>query len=287
MNDTLVSAWTAARNRLKEAGVETPAFDARLLIEAGAGVTRLDILTDPHRALNEAQRTAIENYVARRETREPVAHILGKKAFWKFELTVTPSVLAPRPETELLVETALGFLAADKPARVLDLGVGSGAIAIALVHERPKIELVGVDASAEALAIARFNAVAQLVADRVQLIEGDWGKGLPDASFDLIVSNPPYVRADAIDLLAPEIARFEPRMALDGGADGLDAYRALFPEIRRLLKPGGRFAVEIGEGQAEAVWAYAAASGLSPEGVRDDLAGIARVVYGRYEANDR
>ncbi|MBL8551814.1 MAG: peptide chain release factor N(5)-glutamine methyltransferase [Hyphomonadaceae bacterium] len=278
---TLLTAWQSARDRLKQAGVETPAFDARLMLEAGAGVSRMDILTDPHRALNAQQAQAVEKLVARREAREPAAYILGKKAFWKYELTVTPSVLTPRPETELLVEAALEQLRPDAPLKVLDLGVGSGAIAIALLLERRKISMVGVDKSAEALAIARFNAVALHVADRLELRESDWGADLPDAEFDLVVSNPPYVRHGAIDLLAPEIARHEPRLALDGGRDGLEAYRALLPQVRRLLKQGGGFLVEIGEGQAEAVWAHATAAGLSPEGVRNDLSGRARVVFGR------
>jgi release factor glutamine methyltransferase len=159
--------------------------------------------------------------------------------------------------------------------------VGSGAIAVALLLERKSINVVGVDKSPDALAIARFNAVALHVIDRLELREGDWGEGLPDASFDLVVANPPYVRSGAIDLLAPEVARHEPRLALDGGIDGLDAYRAILPEARRLLKQGGAFCVEIGVGQAEAVWAHAAAAGLSPETVKEDLSGRARVVAGR------
>jgi release factor glutamine methyltransferase len=278
---TLLSSWKSARDRLAAAGVDTPAFDARLMLEAGAGVTRMDILTDPHRALNAAQAEAVEKLVARREAREPAAHILGKKQFWTFELAVTPAVLTPRPETESLVEAALERLKPGAAARVLDLGVGSGAVAFALLLERKHLTAVGVDKSADALAVARFNAVALHLIDRLDLKQDDWGAGLEAGSFDLVVANPPYVRSGAIDLLGPEIARHEPRMALDGGADGLDAYRALLPQARRLLKTDGAFAVEIGPGQAEAVWAFAAAAGLSPEAVKEDLGGRPRVVSGR------
>jgi release factor glutamine methyltransferase len=281
VNATLVSSWTEARDRLRAAGVETPAFDARLLIEAGAGVSRVDILTDPHRPLSARQVEAIEKYVARREQREPVSRILGKKAFWTFELVVTPAVLTPRPETELLVAFTLERMRPEAAVRVADLGTGSGAIAIALLKERPLAHAVGVDQSRSALEVARFNAVAHNVAERLDLREDHWGRSLAEGAFDFVVSNPPYVRAGAIETLAPEVSRYEPRTALDGGADGLESYRSLLPEAFRLLAPRGVFAVEIGKGQAEAAWALAAASGLFPEGVRDDLSGVPRVLYGR------
>ncbi len=277
---TLVSAWTAARRALEAAGVALPVFDARLLIEAGAGVRRLDILTDPHRALDDGQIGAIEALVARRVAREPISQILGRKGFRGFDLKVTRDVLSPRPETEHVVEAALSMLDLQAPATVLDLGVGSGAILLAILMERPHAIGVGVDKSPAALAVARENAEVLGLAPRVRLLEGDWGAGL-DGAFDAIVSNPPYVRSGAIGLLEPEVHRYEPHLALDGGRDGLDAYRALAPQLRRLLRPGGGFALEVGEGQAEAVWAHVAAVGLEPDGVLDDLAGVPRVVYGR------
>ncbi|MBI1188253.1 MAG: peptide chain release factor N(5)-glutamine methyltransferase [Alphaproteobacteria bacterium] len=279
--ENLVAAWKAARDRLREAGVDTPAYDARLLLEAGAGVARTEILTDPYRMLSADQRDAVERLVARREAREPVSHILGRKHFWTFELRVTPDVLAPRPETETLVLCALDLVGADAPARVADLGAGTGAVCIAFAAERPAATIVAVDVSAAALAVAASNIAACGFADRIERVEDDWGAGLPDAAFDLVLSNPPYVRTGALGLLEPEVARYEPRLALDGGADGLDAYRRLLPQIARLLRPGGAFAVEIGQGQAEAVWALADEQGLAPEGVRADLAGIDRVVFGR------
>jgi release factor glutamine methyltransferase len=277
---TLVAAWAASRDRLRAAGVESPVFDARLLVEAGAGVTRLDIVTDPQRTLSAEQIAAIDALTLRREAREPISHIIGRKAFWTIELGVTPDVLTPRPETETLVEVALELSEFATPARVLDLGVGSGAILLAVLSARPLAEGVGVDASAEALAVAQANAVALGLANRIEFIRTDWDEGLL-GEFNLIVSNPPYIQTGAIDLLEPEVARYEPRAALDGGPDGLDAYRRIMPALPHLLKLEGAFAFEVGEGQAEAVWALADQAGLTPLGVRRDLAGKSRVVWGR------
>lgn len=276
--NTLVSSWTAARKRLEAIeGVDTPTFEARLLVEAATGVSRLEILTDPHRPVTDEVFARLEAMLARRQAREPVSHILGHKDFWTLRLQVSPAVLTPRPETEVLVKTALEI--APARARVLDLGTGSGAILLALLSERADARGVGVDKSEAALAVARANAAALGFENRVQWRHGDWGEGL-QGPFDLIVSNPPYVRTGAIALLAPEVSKYEPHIALDGGADGLDAYRLILRDLHRLLAPDGRWAVEVGAGQAEAVWALADQAGLSPGGVREDLAGIGRVVWG-------
>lgn len=277
---TLVSAWSAARARLTAAGVESPVFDARLLLEAAAGVARLDILTDPHRPLDAAALARLEALVARREAREPLGYVLGRQAFWNMELAVSPAVLTPRPDTETLVHAALAALPADAPARVLDLGVGSGAILLAILRERPLAEGVGIDSSTAALDVACANAQALGLDARARFRHGDWGQGLTDNAFDLAVSNPPYIATAEIGTLAPEVAHYEPRLALDGGPDGLGAYRRLAPDLVRLLRPGGRFALEIGQGQSEAVIGIVRAAGLVPEAVRPDLAGIGRVVVG-------
>lgn len=283
MSETLVSLWTNVRRRLESAGVDTPVFEARLLLEAGAGVSRLDIVTDPRRPMSDAQVEAVDALVQRREAREPMSHIIGRRHFWTLDLAVSPDVLTPRPETELLVEFALKTLAPDQPARVLDLGVGSGAILLAVLNERPKATGVGVDRSAAALAIAAANAEALKLSDRIELVEGDWANGVTE-TFDLVLSNPPYVASNDIPALAPEVARSEPKLALDGGADGLDAYRAITASLARLLKPGGVFAFEVGQGQADAVAALAAAQGLFTTPALRDLAGIPRVVSGRRAA---
>ncbi len=276
---TLVSLWSELRQRLQAAGVESPVADARLLVEAGAGVARLDIITDPRRPVSEVQIVAIDALARRREAREPMAYILGRKAFWALDLAVSPAVLIPRPETELLVETALKLLPPDTPVRVLDLGVGAGAVLLALLRERPLANGIGVDASQPALEVARANAEALGLGRRAQLRQGDWALGV-DGGFDLVVANPPYIASAEIDLLEPEIARFEPRLALDGGSDGLGAYRAIIADLPRLLKPGGAFAFEVGRNQAEAVRALASQAGLSTAEPKLDLAGIARVVWG-------
>lgn len=277
---TLVSLWTDIRKRLEAEGVDSPVLDARMLIEKGADVRRLDIVTDPRREMTEAQIEGVEALVARRLAREPISHIIGRKGFWTLEFAVTPDVLTPRPDTELLVEAGLEFLAPDKPGRVLDLGVGSGVVLLTVLSERPQAVGVGVDLSEAALIVARANGAALDLNSRIEWRAGDWGAGL-EGPFDLILSNPPYIASAEIETLAPEVAKFEPRLALDGGADGLDAYRALMPQIRALLAPGGRFALEVGKGQAQAVWALADAAGLQPLDVRADLAGVDRVVTGR------
>jgi release factor glutamine methyltransferase len=275
----LVTLWTNVKRRLEAAGVDTPVFDARLLVEAGAGVSRLDIVTDPRRVLNDEQVAAVDALTRRREAREPMAHIIGRRHFWTIELAVTQDVLIPRPETELLVESAIHILPADQPASVLDLGVGSGAILFAILKERPNAIGVGVDISGDALAIARLNAVALGMSDRVDLRVSDWTADV-EGEFDLVVSNPPYIPSNDIDALQPEVAHFEPRLALDGGVDGLNAYRAIIAALPRLLKPGGAFALEVGIGQAEDVRALAEAAGLSTGPAKRDLAGIPRVVNG-------
>lgn len=279
MSETLVSLWTEVRRRLEAAGVDTPVLDARLLLEAGAGVSRLEIVTDPRRPVSQAQAAAVLSLTRRRETREPISHILGERHFWTLDLIVTPDVLTPRPETEFVVEAGLQALARDAPARILDLGVGSGAIALALLIERPNASAVGVDASAAALEVARKNAETLGVAERLELREGDWVDGL-DGAFDLVVSNPPYIPSQDIDGLAPEVARYEPRAALDGGPDGLAAYRIIVAALPHILRVGGAFALELGQGQSETVRALAQAAGLEVDEPRRDLSGTPRVIVG-------
>jgi release factor glutamine methyltransferase len=280
MTQTLVKAWKAAGERLKAAHIDQPAIDARLMLEAAAGVSRTDILTDPYRELTVEQAAIFDHYLSRRERREPVSHILGRKGFWKIMLSVTRDVLTPRPDTETVVEVALAAFPETARFNVLDLGVGSGAILLAILAERPGAKGLGVDISDEALAVARENAANLDLNTRCALLRGDWTAGLADQNFDLVVANPPYIPSADIETLEPEVRDHEPRLALDGGADGLDAYRLLAPEILRVMKPGGVFAVEIGFDQSKAVEAlFRDAGGFNVTTVKD-LADRDRVVTG-------
>lgn len=278
---TLVQAWTATRNRLKAAGLDSPAIDARLLVEAASGATRADMVGDPYRPLDVAQTETLEHYVARRERREPVSHILGRKSFWKIMVGVTADVLTPRPETEVLVDHALRLFGEHEAFTLLDLGVGSGAILLAILAERPNARGLGVDVSEEALAVARENAANLELQGRAALLRGDWTAGLDADAFDLVVCNPPYVASGVIPTLDPEVRDHEPRLALDGGPEGLDAYRRLALEVLRVLKPGGWFLVEIGHDQREPVETLFREAGAEDVRTEKDLANRDRMIAGR------
>ena len=262
---TLVKAWKAGGERLKAVGVDQPAIDARLMLEAAADVSRLEIVTEPYRELTAEQEATYDSYLERRGRREPVSLILGRKGFWKIMLNVNSSVLTPRPESEVIVDEALKAFPEHMAFTMLDLGVGSGAIMLAILAERPAAKGLGVDISEDALAVARENAANLDLDGRTALLRGDWTFGLGDDGFDLVVANPPYIPTEVIETLDPEVRDHDPRLALDGGLDGLDPYRVLAPEILRVLKPGGMFAVEIGHDQSadvEALFRQAGASGV-------------------------
>jgi release factor glutamine methyltransferase len=275
---TLLSAWKGAQEQLKAGRIDSPSIDARLLLEAAAGVSRTDILTDPYRVLTSDQAGALGAMVDRRLRREPVSRILGRKGFWKILLNVTPDVLSPRPDTEAILDVVLLAFPADADFTMADLGTGSGAILLATLAERPRAKGVGTDISTEALAVARENAANLDLDGRSTFIRTEWATGFGDASFDLVVSNPPYIPTGDIDGLDPEVRDHDPRLALDGGQDGLAAYRDLAPEIARVLKPGGVFAVEIGWDQGAAVKALFEAAGFSGVKVVKDLGDRDRVV---------
>jgi release factor glutamine methyltransferase len=228
---------------------------------------------------------AVQSLTARRVKREPMAYMLGEREFWGLPFKVTPAVLVPRPDSETLIEAVLALMPdRQRPWRILDLGVGSGCLLLTLLREYPQATGIGLDASPEALAIAAENAAALVVADRASLTSGDWrlpgGLAAAGGPFDLVVSNPPYIASGAIDRLMPEVARFEPRLALDGGADGLDAYRAIAAAAPRSITQGGYLVVEVGEGQAPEIARIFEQAGLRPAGRWRDLGGIDRVVAG-------
>lgn len=276
---TVARTLTAAAVRLKEAGVEDPRRDARLLIAAAieAGPERL--IAEPERVLEDAEAARIEASITRRAAREPVSRILGRRGFWSLELEITPDTLDPRPDSETLIAAVLARIEAQglvgAPLTVLDLGTGSGCLLLALLSELPAATGLGLDISAAALEVARRNARKLGLSERARFVVGDWGAGL-GGSWQLIVSNPPYITDGEIGDLAPEVARYDPRLALTAGSDGLDAYRKLLPRAASLLGRGGMLALEVGRGQQDAVTALLAASGLTPRGRYRDLGGIER-----------
>ena len=268
---TVREALDSALIALTASGCESPRLDAELLLAEALGVDRAAIVAWPERGIEPAEARRFRDMASRRARREPVAYILGRKGFRRIELRVDPRVLIPRPETEHVVEAALGL---PRGARVVDVGTGSGAIALALKAERPDLEVLGTDASAAALAVARENAAA-LGLD-VVLLEGDLLEPVA-GPVDAVVSNPPYVAEG--EPLEPEIERHEPRAALKAGRDGLDVLRRLAPAA---AGSGARFAAfEVGAGQAAAVGELLLAAGFTAVEAVRDLAGIERVVVGR------
>jgi release factor glutamine methyltransferase len=284
-SQTVESARRALAARLKAAGSDADELDARLLVGAALGLDLTGMVTGAKRTLTPDESDRLESLAVRRLTGEPVARILGSKEFWGLPLQLSAATLVPRPDTETVVERALELLRADGTAgralRIADLGTGSGAILLALLSELPNALGFATDISAEALQTAGRNAAELGLADRATWIKCDYGSGLTGA-FDLIVSNPPYIPSADIAGLDIEVREHDPRAALDGGADGLDAYRTLISHSARLLASNGLLVVEIGQGQSGDVEAMMTASGLSPTGPpRADLGGVPRAVSAR------
>lgn len=248
--------------------------DSRALLAHALGIPADRLTLEADREVTDTEMARFEALLHRRLDHEPVSRIIGRRMFWGRDFRVTPQVLDPRPETETLVAEAL---AGPAPARLLDLGTGSGILAVTLLAEWAQSEALGSDLSPEALIVARANAEDHGVADRLTLIEADWFCGI-DAGFDLIVSNPPYIAASEIAGLDPEVREHDPEIALTPGGDGLDAYRAIAAGARARLAPGGRLLVEIGPTQGAEVAALLVAAGLSQVAVLPDLDGRDRVV---------
>jgi len=272
-------ALKSAIDALAAMGVDEPRLDAELLLGEAMGCERTKLIAESGAEVPAPAARLFGEMVRRRLRREPVAYILGRKGFRGIELAVDSRVLVPRPETELLVEVALEL----QPARVLDVGTGSGAIALAIADELPDCEVTATDTSPAALEVARSNAERLGFADRVRFLAGT----LPEEeSFDLILANLPYVAERDWAALQPEVTQWEPSEALLAGPDGLDAYRAFIPECGRAFasyrwKSSAAVAVEVGEGQAEAVGTLMRDAGFGEIETRRDLAGIERVVVGR------
>jgi release factor glutamine methyltransferase len=278
-----VLRWTMGR--FERHGIASARLDAELLATLAFARTRVELYTHFDQPLGDPELAAYRGLVQRRMAGESVAYILGRKEFWSLDLQVDARVQVPRPDTETLVEQALELLKAmpnnGRTLRVADIGTGSGALALALKKERPGDEVFAVDISPDALDVARGNAT-RLGLD-ISFMQGDLVSPLAGLGpFDLIASNPPYIPSQDIAGLAPEV-RHEPRLALDGGADGLVLVRRLASDAHKILVPGGALAMEIGAGQAEEVMAILRGEGYTGIGTRRDLASIERVVFGRVE----
>ncbi|MGE0416390.1 MAG: peptide chain release factor N(5)-glutamine methyltransferase [Acetobacteraceae bacterium] len=279
---TVAAAIRHGADRLRGIETDNPRLDARLLLAHALGTTPEALIRDLHLAV---ETTAFEALLDRRAAREPMAHLLGHREFWSLDLTVSSATLIPRPDSETIVEAALAATASHPgKLRVLDLGTGSGCLLLAVLHERLDATGVGIDRSPAALMVAARNARALGMAERALFVCADWDSALRGASaatsagrFDLILSNPPYIPSADIAGLMPEVAWHEPRTALDGGADGLDAYRRIIPALPDRLTPDGVAVVEVGIHQAEAVCDLATGLGLAATR-RMDLAGIPRAV---------
>ncbi len=264
------------------AGIDDATIDARLLLCAAAGFDHSALIRDPDLPIEEKAAELALAMARRRLAREPVSRILGERSFWSFDLLVTPAVLDPRPDTETVVDGALEVLAErqGEALSILDLGTGSGALLCALLDVFPQAQGLGVDISKEACAVARENLSRCDLAPRGQVRQGSWEAGLPGL-YDLVVSNPPYIESDALAGLDPEVRLYDPMLALDGGPDGLTAYRDICTLLPALVAPGGFVIFEVGQGQAEAVAALMTGQGFENVRAKRDLAGVERAVMGQ------
>lgn len=267
-----------AGQHLRAAAIPTPRQEARMLLGAALGVAPEDLLRDARAPVAAENAARFEALLKRRLTGEPMAHLLGHRGFWTLDLAVSPASLIPRPDSETLVEAALdAFPDRAAPLRVLDLGTGTGALLLAVLSEYPNAWGLGIDRVVEAVELARMNASRTGLSARAAFLVADWSAAL-DSRFDLVLCNPPYIESAAIAGLMVEVARFEPASALDGGVDGLDAYRAVLACLPGLLADEGVAILELGAGQGAAVAALAGAAGLVPGQARADLGGIPRAL---------
>ncbi len=271
-------ALASAAPVLAAAGVEDARRDARLLLQAAAAMTAEALFAHPERALTPAQVRRFACLIERRRAREPVSRILARREFWGLDLAIAPATLDPRPDSEALIHAALDAIP-DRaaPLRLLDLGTGSGCLLLALLSELPAAFGVGCDASEAAVRVARASSAALGLSPRAAFTVGDWANAV-DGVFDVILANPPYIPAATIARLAPEVRDFDPRLALDGGPDGLAAHRAIAPQLGPRLAPGGHVVIEVGDDQADEVAALLAAHGLLVAGRSRDLAGRERCI---------
>ena len=280
-------------DRLTQAGVDSPRMEAEVLLAGALGFGREEIYRRPERILNEDEKSVSRDFVGRRVRREPVAHILGHREFWSLDFKITPDVLIPRPETETLIETLLKLQAklnaeasTGQVRRLLDIGTGSGIIAVVAAREITDCRVTATDLSPDALVVARENADTHDVSDQINFIQGDLFAEVPETLYDFIVSNPPYIETKRLPDLMPDVRNFEPIAALDGGVDGLDFYRRIISKASDYLKEGGWLVFEIDETQAEAVSRlFCAEDKYETVNVTKDYSGYDRVVFARKRTN--
>lgn len=278
---TIGDLLKAATARMAAAGLEDAQRDARLLMTEATGLELAAVFGHPECEVDPPAMVRFRELVARRARREPMAQILGRREFWSLTFKVTADTLDPRPDSEALVQAVLDQVPdRSAPLRLVDFGTGTGCLLLALLHELPIAQGLGVDASEPALAVARENATALKLGSRAAFRHSNWDDNV-DPAFDILLSNPPYIPSGKIDALQPEVARYEPRMALDGGLDGLLAYRRLAPAAVRLLAPDGVAAFEVGIGQSDSVIQILEAAGLRHLATAKDLAGTQRCVLFR------
>ena len=275
--DQLSDLYKYMQAELVRAGIQTASQDARMIIQKHTGYEWADIIASPDIKIKKEALIEIEKDILRRINGEPVSRILGEREFWGLKFKINEETLDPRPDTEMLVEIALRSCVGKQPQTILDLGTGSGCILIALLKEFPDAIGVGIDKSLSALKIARYNAKYNEVEERSSFFCGFWGQAL-NKKFDLIVSNPPYISNQIIPTLPKEVRNYDPILALEGGNDGLKAYRDILKEINAYIKQGGIALFEIGYDQQKDVMRLAEESGFSVRDVHHDFAGQARVV---------
>lgn len=279
--ETLKNMWRATVAELKSSEIDSPVADARLLVQYALGISHEDLLLQGDRPLTQEEKSRIAELVARRKLREPVARIVGRRAFWKSEFIVTPDTLDPRQDSETVIEAALAHVQpgkSEQALRLLDLGTGTGCLLLSLLYEWPKATGIGLDISRGAADVAAQNAEALDLASRAEIIPVSWEDYTPQESFDVIVSNPPYIAESERDDLAPEVVHYDPPQALFAAEDGLAAYRSIVARAPHWLVAGGWLILETGYRQAQKVSELVEQAGLKVVEIRRDLGGHQRVV---------